>query len=82
VDGKIVATQTMERTVPLILPIDETFDIGMDTGTPVEDRDYKVPFAFTGKINKLTFTLDRPKVTEEDKKKLMEAYRAAPQTSR
>jgi hypothetical protein len=28
VDGKVVATQKMERTVPLILPVDETFDVG------------------------------------------------------
>ena len=38
VDGKVVATQTMERTVPLTLPWDETFDIGSDTGTPVDDQ--------------------------------------------
>ena len=35
VDGKEVATQTMEHTLPLILQWDETFDIGSDTGTPV-----------------------------------------------
>ncbi len=35
VDGKEVATQKMERTLPLILQWDETFDIGSDTGTPV-----------------------------------------------
>jgi arylsulfatase len=34
VDGNAVATQKMERTVPLILPVDETFDIGSKTGTP------------------------------------------------
>ena len=28
VDGKVVATETMERTIPLTLPWDETFDIG------------------------------------------------------
>jgi hypothetical protein len=33
-----VSTQRMERTVPLILPWDETFNIGADTGTPVDDR--------------------------------------------
>ena len=77
VDGKVVSTQTMERTVPLTLPWDETFDIGSDTGTPVDDHDYQVPFAFTGKINKLTVAIEPPKVTEDDKKKLMEAYRAA-----
>jgi arylsulfatase len=77
VDGKVVATQTMDRTVPLLLPWDETFDIGADTGTPVDDHDYQVPFTFTGKIDKLTIALDPPKLTPEDEKKLSEAYRAA-----
>ena len=54
VDGKAVATQKMEHTVPLILQWDETFDIGADTGTPVDDEDYQVPFPFTGKLDKLT----------------------------
>ena len=31
VDGKVVATQKIDRTVPLILQWDETFDIGADT---------------------------------------------------
>lgn len=77
VDGNVVSTQTMERTIPLMLPVDETFDIGADTGTPVDDRDYQVPFRFTGKINKLTIALDPPKLTPEDEKKLEAAYRAA-----
>jgi arylsulfatase len=77
VDGKVVATETMERTIPLILPWDETFDIGSDTGTPVDDKDYRVPFAFTGKIDKLTISLDPPVLTDADKKKLTEASIAA-----
>ena len=77
VDGKVVATQTMDRTVPLLLPWDETFDIGADTGTPVDDHDYQVPFTFTGTIDKLTIALDPPKLTPEDEKKLSDAYRAA-----
>jgi arylsulfatase A-like enzyme len=77
VDGKVVATQTIDRTIPLTLPWDETFDIGADTGTPVDDHDYQVPFAFTGKINKLTIALDPPKLTPDDVKKLEAAYRAA-----
>ena len=60
VDGKVVATQKMERTVPLILPWDETFDIGADTGTPVDDKDYQVPFNLTAKLDKLTIKMDRP----------------------
>ena len=63
--------------MPLTLPWDETFDIGSDTGTPVDDQDYQVPFAFTGKIDKLTIAVEPPVLTTEDKKKLMEAYRAA-----
>jgi arylsulfatase A-like enzyme len=73
VDGKTVATHKMERTVPLILPWDETFDIGADTGTPVDDKDYKCPFKLTAKLDKLTIKLDPPKLTPADKKKLQEA---------
>ena len=45
--SQVVAKQVMERTVPLVLPIDEIFDIGMDTGTPVDGYDYQIPFGFT-----------------------------------
>ena len=58
VDGKAVATQKMAHTIPLILQWDETFDIGSDTGTPVDDKDYQVPFAFTG-LDKLNSELTR-----------------------
>jgi hypothetical protein len=75
VDGQVVATQKMERTLPLILQWDENLDVGSDTGTPVDDQDYQVPFAFTGKINKITLTIDRPKLTPEDEKRLMAAQR-------
>jgi arylsulfatase len=75
VDGQVVATQKMERTLPFIVQWDENLDIGSDTGTPVDDKDYQVPFAFTGKINTITLTIDRPKLTPEDEKKLMEAQK-------
>jgi arylsulfatase len=75
VDGQAVATQQMERTIPLLLQWDENFDVGADTGTPVDDHDYQVPFRFTGKLDKLTLTIDRPKLTPEDEKKLMDAQR-------
>jgi arylsulfatase A-like enzyme len=73
VDGKVVSTQKLEHTVPLTLPWDETFDIGSDTGTPVDDHDYQVPSKFTGTIDKLHFALDEPKLTPEDIKKLKQA---------
>ena len=70
VDGKVVAQQKMDRTIPLILQWDENLDVGSDTGTPVDDRDYQVPFAFTGKIHKITLAIDRPKLSPEDVKRL------------
>jgi arylsulfatase A-like enzyme len=57
VDGKEVANQKITHTVPAILTIDETFDVGSDTRTPVDDADYHVPFDFTGTIDKVTVTL-------------------------
>jgi arylsulfatase len=72
IDGKVVATQKMEHTIPVILQWDETFDVGADTGTPVDDRDYQVPFRFTGKLAKLTLGIDRPQLTPEDERRLMQ----------
>jgi arylsulfatase len=75
VDGKVVATQKMEKTLPLILQWDENLDVGSDTLTGVDDGDYQSPFPFTGKIQKITLEIDRPKLSPADEKKLMEAQR-------
>ena len=61
---------TMEHTLPMILQWDESFDIGSDTLTGVNDADYKPPFPLTAKLNKLTIKVDRPKLSPEDIKKL------------
>ncbi len=66
VDGKTVATQTMKRTLPMILQWDEAFDIGSDTLTGVNDADYKPPFTLTAKLNKLTIKVDRPQLSPAD----------------
>ena len=63
VDGKAVVKQRVERTLPLILQWDESFDIGSDTLTGVNDVDYAPPFAFTGKLDKLTVKIDRPQLS-------------------
>lgn len=77
IDGRTVSTQKLARTVPLTLPWDETFDIGQDTGTPVDDRDYKIPFAFNGTIGRLTISVERPHLSAADVKRLADAMRAA-----
>jgi arylsulfatase len=75
VDGKAVQTITMPKTLPMILQWDESFDVGSDTLTGVNDADYTPPFPFTGKLNKLTIKVDRPKLTPEDVKKLQAAQK-------
>lgn len=75
VDGKEVASKKMERTLPMILQWDESFDIGSDTLTGVNDADYHPPFAFTGKLNKLTIQVDRPQLSPDDVKRLEAAQR-------
>ena len=72
VDGKQVAQKTLPHTQPLIWAWDETFDIGLDTGTPVDDKDYQVPFAFTGKLGKIIFDLGESSVSPEAIKLMME----------
>jgi arylsulfatase len=76
VDGKVVDTKSMPKTLPMILQWDESFDIGSDTLTGVNDADYKPPFAFTGKLNKLTIRLDRPQLSPADIKKLEAAMKS------
>ncbi|MCE5301763.1 MAG: arylsulfatase [Planctomycetaceae bacterium] len=75
VDGKAVQTIAMPHTLPMILQWDESFDIGSDTLTGVNDADYQPPFALTAKLNKLTIKVDRPKLSPEDVQKLEASQR-------
>jgi hypothetical protein len=66
VDDRDVATRKVPHTIPFLMAIDETFDVGSDTRTPVDDKDYQVPFRFTGKLDKLTFKLGPTQLTSDD----------------
>ena len=65
VDGQEAARLTLPKTTPFTFAWDETFDVGMDTGTPVDDKDYQVPFAFSGTIEKITVDLGEGPVSLE-----------------
>jgi arylsulfatase len=56
INGQEVASGTVQRTIPLTFTASETFDVGMDTLSPVAD-DYfdKAPFAFEGELKQLYF---------------------------
>ncbi len=73
VDGRAVATEQMQHTLPMILQWDESFDIGSDTLTGVNDADYQPPFALTAKLNELTLKVDRPQLSQDDIRNLQNA---------
>ena len=58
VDGAKVARTTVKRTVPAAFTASESFDVGVDLGSPVS-LDYfdRAPFAFNGKIDGVTVEL-------------------------
>jgi arylsulfatase len=67
VDGRELSRKTVEHTIPFLMSIDESFDIGSDTRSGVDDS-YTLPFSFTGTIDKLTFTLGSEQISEEERK--------------
>src|SRR5271165_2801342 len=77
VDDADVATLKMPHTIPFLLPVGETFDVGVDTRTGVNDKDYQVPFRFNGKLNELTFKLGPTRLSELDQKTIQEAVAIA-----
>jgi Sulfatase len=68
VDDQVVASKQVPHTIPFIMSIDETFDVGVDTRTPVDDRDYQVPFRFTGKLARLTVKLGPEQLADAERK--------------
>jgi hypothetical protein len=72
VGGKEVARPGMERTIPFILHWDESLDMGSDTLAGVNDAAYQPAFAFNGKINNITLSIDRPQLSPADAEKLKE----------
>src|ERR1700733_3947977 len=76
VDGKELAKKTMKHSIPILMSIDETFDIGLDTRTGV-DNSYELPFKFTGTIDKLTFKLGPSQLSEVEQKTAAKAVATA-----
>jgi arylsulfatase len=66
VDGKELSRKTVEHSIPFLMSIDESFDIGSDTRSGVDDS-YQLPFRFTGSIDKLTFKLGPEQMSAEER---------------
>jgi arylsulfatase len=67
-NGKKIAEGRLTRSIPIQFSLGEGLDIGMDIGSPV-DFTYTLPFAFTGKIEKVTIELKPEKETVTKPKK-------------
>ena len=66
VDGKVVESRAMPSSLPIVIGWTDTFSVGTDVGTPVDDADFQSPFPFTGKLDKLTIKLGPEQLTPED----------------
>jgi arylsulfatase len=74
VDGKQVAQGRIDHTIRARFSLDETMDFGEDTGTPVvEDYADKMPFEFTGTLDKFEIHLGKSGVQSGDLKNLQES---------
>lgn len=69
VDGQKVADGRIEHTSPVgKFTLDESFDVGMDTGTPVIDEyDGKMPFKFSGTIEQVQIKLGADQLTPKQR---------------
>jgi arylsulfatase len=62
INGNAAGEGRIGRTERLFFSDDETFDVGMDTGTPVIET-YQVPFVLNGKLEQLEIELEKPVTT-------------------
>jgi hypothetical protein len=68
-----VAQGQIPQTIGVRFSLDETFDIGEDTGTPVlEEYADKMPFRFSGTLTKFVAVLEPHKLSEDEQRRLHE----------
>jgi hypothetical protein len=71
VDEKQAAQGRVENTTGVRFSLDETFDVGEDTGTPVlEQYESKMPYRFTGTLKRFVVVLDPSKLSEDEQRRL------------
>jgi hypothetical protein len=73
VDEKRGAQWRIEHTIPVRFSLDETFEVGEDTGTPVlEDYADRMPFRFTGTLKRFVVVLEPLKLSADEQRRLHE----------
>ena len=64
VDGDVVGRERIEATTAYYFAFDETFNVGIDRGSPVVDDYPPVRNAFTGEIRRVVVDLDEGTVLD------------------
>ena len=72
VNNKKVGEARIEKTIPGRYSLDETFDVGMDTGSPVS-ADYESPFPFAGTLKKVDIDVAPANLSTSDREMLRQA---------
>jgi arylsulfatase A-like enzyme len=62
IDGVQTGHGTIERTIPGMFSVSETFDVGIDNGGSVDRKAYSSPFPFSDTLNWVRFDLTPPEV--------------------
>jgi arylsulfatase A-like enzyme len=75
INDKKVGEGRVDKTIFVRFSADETFDTGLDTGSPVSDQ-YESPFKFTGTLNKIEIDLSPNNLSAADQKNIETANRA------
>jgi arylsulfatase len=71
VDEKPVGHVRIPQTIAVRFSLDETFDVGADTGTPVlEEYAEKMPFPFTGTLKRFVTVLQPHQLSEHEQQRL------------
>ena len=73
VDERPVGQIKVEQTIVVRCSLDETFDIGQDTGTPVlEEYNAKMPYQFSGLLHRFVLCSSRSKLSPDEQRRLQE----------
>jgi hypothetical protein len=76
VNDKKVAEGRVDKTIFARFSADETFDTGLDTGSPVSDQ-YASPFRFTGLLNRVEVDIAPTQLGAGDEERVREAEEVA-----
>jgi arylsulfatase A-like enzyme len=72
INDKKVGEGRVEKTIYVRFSADETFDTGLDTGSPVSNL-YQSPFRFTGTLNKIEIDIAPTNLKAEERQQIEKA---------